>query len=269
MPPLRAVLLTPPSRSPHPLRSPSDKQNAADHPWPATFARSVHPADPTPLSFLLFSTTCALLCTSKKLNSLLFNRFRTPCTEHPGVGEVSSLQTETHILSTPRRSIFFRIRTSKRFAFSGPLIPLESAHTFHARLRKFFRIRTSAISALNPFRIRTSEKRWGGGCSFLLYPPFTSILPYTLPSSVSCKSFVSHSYENCRGGGLFFPFWNSTPSDQRSYLPLCSASANGACGDSSRSFPRSTFNCRLSTVDCQPRENTFCWGCQRDAAVLA
>jgi len=33
--------------------------------------------------------------------------------------------------------------------------------------------------------------------------------PYTLPSSVSCKSCVCHSYANTRGVGVFFPFWNS------------------------------------------------------------
>src|SRR5260370_8967036 len=33
--------------------------------------------------------------------------------------------------------------------------------------------------------------------------------PYTLPSSVSCRSGVCHSYENTGGGGVFFPFWNS------------------------------------------------------------
>jgi len=36
-----------------------------------------------------------------------------------------------------------------------------------------------------------------------------SHLPYTLPSSVSCNSFICHSYENCRGVGGFFPFWDS------------------------------------------------------------
>src|SRR5216684_2791862 len=36
-----------------------------------------------------------------------------------------------------------------------------------------------------------------------------SHLPYPLPSSVSCIPFVWHSYENCRGVGVFFPFWNS------------------------------------------------------------
>src|SRR5258707_4691995 len=33
-------------------------------------------------------------------------------------------------------------------------------------------------------------------------------LPYTLPSSVSRNPFVCHSYENTRGVGVFFPFWN-------------------------------------------------------------
>src|SRR6266851_3674753 len=33
--------------------------------------------------------------------------------------------------------------------------------------------------------------------------------PYTLPSSVSCKSGVCHSYENTGGVGVFFPFWDS------------------------------------------------------------
>ncbi len=40
--------------------------------------------------------------------------------------------------------------------------------------------------------------------------------PYLLPSSVSCNSFVCHSYENCRGVYQQFPFRNtfttSTPS---------------------------------------------------------
>ncbi len=31
--------------------------------------------------------------------------------------------------------------------------------------------------------------------------------PYTLPSSVSRKSFVCHSYENTGGVGVLFPFW--------------------------------------------------------------
>jgi hypothetical protein len=37
--------------------------------------------------------------------------------------------------------------------------------------------------------------------------PF-SILPYTLPSSVCCNSFICRSYENARGVHQLFPFWN-------------------------------------------------------------
>jgi len=40
-------------------------------------------------------------------------------------------------------------------------------------------------------------------------------LPYTLPSSVSCKSFACHSYENTGGVGVFFPFWNSSLATRR------------------------------------------------------
>jgi hypothetical protein len=55
------------------------------------------------------------------------------------------------------------------------------------------------------------------------------------------KSCVSHSYENCRGVGVFFPFWNSSlPASEvpptnsqrpsRIKLPQSSASAERACG---------------------------------------
>src|SRR6266403_4513609 len=50
----------------------------------------------------------------------------------------------------------------------------------------------------------------------------SSHLPYTLPSSVSCKFFACHSYENTGGVGVFFPFWNSSPdvpTFQRSDVP--------------------------------------------------
>src|SRR5260370_3953770 len=36
-----------------------------------------------------------------------------------------------------------------------------------------------------------------------------SHLPNLLPSSVSRKAFVCHSCENCRGLGVFFPFWKT------------------------------------------------------------
>src|SRR6266404_2692671 len=44
------------------------------------------------------------------------------------------------------------------------------------------------------------------------YSP-TSCSPYTLPSSVSRKSCICHSYENTEGVGVFFPFWLALSSD--------------------------------------------------------
>ena len=59
-------------------------------------------------------------------------------------------------------------------------------------------------------------------CSYFLFPLFHfpvlsnllffSNFPYALPSYVYRKSFVCHSCENYRGGGVCFPFWNSAPS---------------------------------------------------------
>ncbi len=47
-----------------------------------------------------------------------------------------------------------------------------------------------------------------------------SHLPYLLPSSVSRKIFVCHSCENCRGVGVFFPFWKTLRAygDENSYF---------------------------------------------------
>ena len=58
------------------------------------------------------------------------------------------------------------------------------------------------------------------GCRFSppVYPELRGVtrhfshFPYTLPFYVSRKSFICQSYENCRGGGVCFPFWNSAPS---------------------------------------------------------
>src|SRR5258708_3354032 len=63
------------------------------------------------------------------------------------------------------------------------------------------------------------QKTRGGGIhNFSHRSPPISHLPYTLPSSVSHKSFVCRSYENTRGVGVFFAFWNSSPSHPRSFF---------------------------------------------------
>ncbi len=47
--------------------------------------------------------------------------------------------------------------------------------------------------------------------SFIFHPP------YLLPSSVCCKSFACHSYENCRGVYPKFPIRNSRPRPSASF----------------------------------------------------
>src|SRR5216683_176406 len=44
---------------------------------------------------------------------------------------------------------------------------------------------------------------------FAFFKPFSFMYLRTLPSSVSCKSFACHSYENCRGAYRQFPIWNA------------------------------------------------------------
>src|SRR6266478_9912218 len=44
---------------------------------------------------------------------------------------------------------------------------------------------------------------------FAFFKFFSFMHLRTLPSSVSCKSFACHSYENCRGVYQQFPIWNA------------------------------------------------------------
>ncbi len=80
----------------------------------------------------------------------------------------------------------------------------------------------------------------------------------TLPSSVSCKSFACHSYENGRGAYQQFPFRNSALSSRQpdarllrrrhQFLPLCAFCV--LCDLCVKSLPFPFF--RLSTLDSQP-----------------
>jgi hypothetical protein len=82
----------------------------------------------------------------------------------------------------------------------------------------------------------------------------TSSFPYPLPSSVSCNSFVCHSYENCRAVYQQFPFWNSAPHacqppSTNFSGPVVSSflSARFAFSVVSALDPLFSFNFRLST----------------------
>ena len=98
--------------------------------------------------------------------------------------------------------------------------------------------------------------------SLLPYFSFFKLFSFTylraLPSSVSCKSFACHSYENGRGAYQQFPFRNSALSSRQPdprllrrrhrFLPLCAFCV--LCDLSVKSLPFPFF--RLSTLDSQP-----------------
>ena len=108
----------------------------------------------------------------------------------------------------PRRA---HLNAPRELFSSNPFtfMQLRTLSQLRARLTPFSSI-ASALFAQNT----------GGGARCSVSPLVTrhsplilvpSILPYILPSYVGSKFFVCHSYEICRGVGLFFPFWNSLP----------------------------------------------------------
>ncbi len=67
------------------------------------------------------------------------------------------------------------------------MVPFRVNQQFHTRLpRKSLAIRPFRPASFISFASSTS------------FTSFASGFPYPLPSSVSCNSFVCHSYENCR-----------------------------------------------------------------------
>ena len=56
--------------------------------------------------FPLLSNSCALFCTQKRSNSFVFNRFRTLCAKHPGVG--ASPVPDAPLCETPAHSASLR-----------------------------------------------------------------------------------------------------------------------------------------------------------------
>ncbi len=65
---------------------------------------------------------------------------------------------------------------------------------------------TTAMQLFSNQFVAHSFRRHGGVGG----PVITSKVPYIFPSSVCSKSFVCHSYENCRGVYAFFPIWNGS-----------------------------------------------------------
>ncbi len=123
---------------------------------------------------------------------------------------------------------------------------------------KLFRINTckslSKQTTLTPFRTYTYKKTGGRGVLWLtrfllssnvptrLQPSFVFNRFHTLPSSVSCKSFAYHSYENCR------VYTNNSHSGTLSAAPMQrGTSAHSA----SLRYPFPLFASQLSSLNCQ------------------
>src|SRR5258708_38599067 len=71
---------------------------------------------------------------------------------------------------------------------------------------------------------------------------------YTLPSSVSRKSCICHSYENTRGVGAFFPFWydSTSPVPTMSGAPAINSSPYPVTSLSPYFLFSKSFSCHTS-----------------------
>jgi len=145
---------------------------------PQNSPRVVCPSNP--FLFMGFRTLCqqpALATSFSSITSTLFPMRR----RGEGHFPVLSLANRHSPLATV--SILPRILPSRLFdEDSRPACPERSRRQRPRRVEGSLHFRSS------------HPHQW----SYL----YTGILP-------PLKSFVCHSYENCRGGGAFFPFWNS------------------------------------------------------------
>src|SRR5260370_24589338 len=73
--------------------------------------------------------------------------------------------------------ISFRMRSSMRISKFRPLNPLESISSLDRLRAKSLGMRSSVIFAANPFRMRSSKKKWGVGLLWLTWIPSFPILP--------------------------------------------------------------------------------------------
>jgi hypothetical protein len=119
----------------------------------------------------------------------------------------SSVFIESYPRPPGSRSNYFKIFPSQAFTFSPTLRPHKSfrCNTYRSP-RKCCKQKTYGLP--KPFRCNTYRKHGVGHPQLSPRYPLISYSPYTLPSSVSCKCFICHSYENTGGVGVFFPFWD-------------------------------------------------------------
>jgi hypothetical protein len=142
----------------------------------------------------VFSHSCVLFCASKKFNSFIFNRFRTLCAKHPGVGY-------------PLRILCFGFRAMFATGFVPPLFSYRYELLFSQLLS--FDIHT------NWWGVGASSSLLAARCSlpFLLssFPPFLlSSFPPFLLSSLP-RYLVSASDRRTIGGYNGLPIQKGAP----------------------------------------------------------
>src|SRR5690349_10022760 len=163
---------------------------------------------PTPLQSSSFSSPQSIL--------FRINTLRTPSL---------SPSTPARLRGTPGNYVqSFRVtRTQRRLG----LLTMARRHSLKAfqnrcsHLTSFLSYSSALFSAMGHSQPLSRQSfphsfHHNGG-----YTSPSSKVPYILPSSVCSKSFVSHSYENCRGVYPSFPFRNrQSAKDACSEIPV-------------------------------------------------
>jgi hypothetical protein len=151
------------------------------------------------------------------------------------------------------------VQPSNRSSRSGRDVPpcFRAIPFLFKPLRTLLRSRKTQLFSFQSFPHSLRKTTGGGGCLWLTSSPLGSTfqrsnrrspigsgrsyaqpfpishLPYALPSSVSCKPFICHSYENTGGVGVFFPLWNSSHGVGGSTYP-CAIIGFAACASAKK-----------------------------------
>src|SRR6266851_2624753 len=113
------------------------------------------------------------------------------------------------LLTPPRSSHPSRLLSRQHFACINPLDATLTKNTGYLLQAKSFSLSFSRCS-LQLLSVPPSLCGCRSACH----------LPYPLPSSVFCNSFVCSSYENTGGVGVFFPFRHSSLAPRHSSLAI-------------------------------------------------
>ena len=147
-------------------------------------------------------------------------------THHPRRSHQSHTLSVLSFVSASLPNSVFTFPFSQLFSFQT-LADSFVVFCTHQKLNSFVSKRFRTLCAKHPGVGWGSDPSSQGPSPLVLFRSVlcSRIFPFvfkrlrTLPSSVSAKPFVCHSYENCRGVGVFFPF-RSTIQWESMLLPV-------------------------------------------------